>query len=626
MRLFDSGRRQVAALLFCALSIAPSLMFAQTEEIITSGCRDPGSSDPNTEKGVVALDGIHQVNDSLIVLRNHTLYQVLLNSDSSSPAEVITVLDIPHGFAAQDVSNYNDMLLVDNGSIVVAVNSDKDGDEKLGFYFFTVNDSDGIRFEKSYTIDIQGSNIGSFYQSAKIVNGDLVMVIGNQIDLDKSADFINDQRFLKFDAVRQTTEQGHVENVNIAKRIRWVNSHSTLSDDDSYTQVFQCPLNDIAERDLQCDITGFFGVNGWNSYVSESGVYLWSSNSSFLNRDYGVIAHEPTEYLRRSSHESLSSTSDNTVIYHSDLNSDKVGAVLVDGDSFTFASFKTTGDTFSALLGHKYSDNDVTGNYGLSFSLDQFSVLPTQLPETSYSPLFVRACDVYINRLIGDYLFLSTSVDKRKNKEKDIKREFETKIWNKKTSDLTSYQSDGVMNYYPQGETVLGISENEDDKTTLMQVWSLQPELELLYSKKIEGLLIYSIYNDNKPIFYDSTARRLWGMPVIRLNDQGQVQEYPGPGPHLEPIIDMAFFESLEDGGVNEIGRLLSPSQATDDACEDTCNEWEGIERSYRIGDYVYAFIGNKIIKGYIDLQTIKPLNYFNIKSGKTVWLNETTH
>lgn len=588
--------------LLLAFNISVNTAFSQEAdpEIIVVSCswgaRIEGSYSLCRDDTVTQSDLVHQQDGSLILLREDTLYYISLNVNTDTPSEIISTLKIPFYVNNNDVEHHS--LLVSDNLIVVLSLQEGEAGEDVDMNFFSLSNDGEIQFKERYKVSDERFNTYAFMNSVTVVNNTLVAILPTLIE--KEDDLFEQDFFNSFSVGYQAEGEVETEPMNIARSRKWANPYGALEQGQEYASVFTCLLDDVFDDGLQCDITSMLGANGESYYISDNSVYLWASYYS--GGGYGVIAHTPYDYVQRTDHKTpIYSGEDNAAIYRIDIDQGDVTAVIVEGRPLNQFSFEEVGDSFSAII-RKSDEIELTNNltYGLNFTLDQFSALPIALAQSNYQFLTTGEELINVNRFAPGMMALSRSIynDESSNPYNLI-------VWDIENDEVISVDSEfNVKGLYFQNENLLTISDGYE-QTLKVQLWSTGPEIQSLFYSEYPDL--YTVgYGLDRYFLNNDDSQSIWGLPVFRMNDDGEPIEYKDAEGGNEVMVDIVYFETLSDASIEQRGKLKADPKVLADNCEVSCDEWYDVKRTFSVGDYVYALIDDEIIKGSLTTEGIQ--------------------
>ena len=380
---------------------------------------------------------------------------------------------------------------------------------------------------------------------------------------------------------------------------------------ESNTYVLQCPLDKLTSDQLSCDTTAFLGVSYYSHSMNQSAAYLWSGHA-FNNHNIVALSQNEVQQAPEGKYEK-EIDEELTTIYQLDFETGTVGGVQVDSSEFTERSFKIIGDTFSAVVGKNTGgDKNI---YGLSFSVDLFSSTPVILSESHYQPLDKESCDIYVNRIFGDYLFLGVSLE---SESSDYN--YQSLIWDINENELQKYPVyDYPMYYFQQGSNVIGISEDQNNLKVLIAVWALEPELKLLSMKEFDDIVFSkSIVAKNNDLTTPSGGS-IWVGTQYRFDEYRREIEYVGYRGQVDALLDMSFFVTELNGNIKRIGQVqskpLEVNHKKEDDCRFGCNDWRNVETFFVAGEFVFVFVNDQVIKSKITESGVEVLNRFYLLS-----------
>jgi len=580
------------------------------EEIfIVSSCgrRLEGSVSRSHDINVKQRDIVEQVDDFLVLLRKGTLYSMALNSDADAPAEILSKAEIPIYFDGDSIE-YENILVTDDFVIVLGV-YEADDEEGVEINFYSFTGSGQLEFQERYFFTSSGEeDYYGFLRTMTVVDNNLVSIVSGYIDYDVEIDVIKQEKMLPMNVKRQLAEESGRQPFNVIKRNQWVNSFSSLIENETYAAVLNCPLDDVFDKGLQCNVTNLFGADAYSYYINQDAVYV---SSQYYSGAYGVMAQSTEEYLQRTDHDvSVDFDDGYSAFYRVGLDYEDVTAVLYEGYLLNHSSYEVIDDSFVALLKKEETGVPDTSVYGLRFSLGQFSALPTLLPESDYQFLTSDDGRISANRFNEDLTVLAKSSGGYKEPAKN-----ELIIWDSLDEEVFSVDSDfTISSLYFKGDDLLSIGFNEDDGLAL-EVWSTKSGIESVFLKHYDNYIPADNLHDES-FLGKNASQSTWGVPVYRLDDDGETIEFNG-----DSIVDMQYFEIMPDSSIVELGQLMSNPQDIDDECQSSCGNWYSVERSFIVSDSVYAVIENEIIKGAFTSEGLEPLNRFNILNEEAIAL-----
>ena len=596
----------ISACLFSASLVLQQDTFAQEivtgeEELIVISCgggrRPEGSFSTSQSTNVNNVDITQQVDDVLITLRNDSLISVLLNSDTDEPLEIASKQVIP-GYV--DGSNiYHSNILVSDDLVVVLTETQNSAD----FSFFSLNSYGSLEYQKRYSLSDDTHEVWSFLNSAAIVNNTLVFAGEKFCDESDTKEEFEENLTVDIKAESQSLNSIEKEQVNITQSHQWVNPLRALELNEVMTDVFICPLDSLLDEGLSCDITTIVGVDSYSNFISDQAVYFFGD--SYIGGHYGVMAHSWSDYVERTDFElEVFSDDKHSMIYRIDLNYLDVTSVIVEGRLLNSGAYEEDDGVFSALvkkLDSLGANHDLV--YGLRFDLSQFSELPVALPESDYQLLSEGEGRVNANRFSINHIALSRTAYGLEASDTN-----EVIIWNIETEGVVSVESEfPVDDLYFYDEILLGLS--VDDKQVKMQTWSVSDEIKHVFTSDFDEL-----YTDtrgfNEYLLGSNYGQRMWGLPIKRLGDDGKpVTFIDNQGAEVD-IHDMQYFELSDNGVIHSIGKLFAtPELIEEQECEVSCDEWYGLERSFRVSDSVYAILGDEVLKGRFEKASVDTIS-----------------
>ena len=574
--------------------------------------RIEGSVSRSQDTNVDHKDIVKQVDDLLYILRKDTLISISLNSKTSAPAQVVSKVKIPADPNAKFIGH--ESILLTDELVIVFSSYQLDSEDFTDIRFFQRTQSGELEFKDLYTIKTLETGFNEFLFTMTIANNNLIFVSPGYVEDEMvNADLIEQETLLTMEVKRSTVNEDEPVDFDIIKSNQWVNSLSALQIN-GYTGVFICPLDEVLETGLACNVTGLLGVDTISNYITGDAVYL--ASPYYAGSKYGVAAQDNHTYLQRTDlavnpdlTAALESGSENSAFYRIDLEHNGVTAAFYEGRLISGYTYEVNNDSFQAIVRRPSElGQDEESIYGLSFSLSQFTTLPTLLPQSDYQFLFLDEGSIYANRFSEGQVAISNSTVGYHKSEKH-----ELVLWDINDESVITAESEFLINdLYFYDDNVIGLTHHDDGLK--MQTWSGFDDLKSIFESDLDSQLLDFTSFDN--YFLDNNYRqRVLGIPTIRLQEQShKPREFKSRDGDNRYLVDMNYFQIQNNGIISSVGKLLAePEKIQGEGCIEPCDQWYELKRSFRVGDYMYSILDDEIIKGGIKQNKIHVINRMNI-------------
>ena len=543
-------------------------------------------------KNISHLSLVQQLDDYLVVLRDDTLFSILLNTETEQPLEILSKQKV-FGYPSSTDAYHRGVAAYEDIAIVV---TDTNEGTDLNFYVLQSNGELEFTDRYSFTYDYE------MYTMA-IVDGVLVATVYTSTLENATAKSQIETPYL----MQHKQADADATIVDIALTQQWVNAFNVAEYDESFSSVLACPLDGLSTQGFKCDVTNLFGVYPDSNFISDSAVYLWGNH--YEGGDYGVMAHSAADYLDRTDLKSkVTESEEYKALYRIGIDYADVGAVLVQGRLINPASFEELSGALSALV-RKSDIADISEDlYAVNFDLDYFSSLPIPLPESAYHYMASSEGRVITNQFSDKYVVVS--LDAYGDKKSQLL------IWNIDDESLTAIEKENSSNVlYLDQDTLMTVGYRES--FLALEAWSLSEDIENLYTLDSK----FHVDKDWIDVFplTDGDQKPLLAVTNLRMNESAD-----GPAQYIDSygdtqnINDMSFFDLSELDDIANVGKLVFQPEAFETDCEVSCGEWYHPTYSFRIDDSLYSIIGDEVVKGQYMQGEVSLISRLNLLEGNT--------
>ncbi len=530
----------------------------------------------NQHEGVDEGDIVKVHGDHLVILRRGRLFTVRVGGNTLEPASSINA----YAPGINPSNDWYDEMLVSKDTVVVIGYSYGRGGTEINL--FDIGTDGDLAYRSTYHL-----RSNDYYSSRNYAS----RLIGNKLVfytpqyLGYGADSVE-----RFPAIRKWRKGATDSEFKSVVASTSVYRPERPIDQNSGTALHTVTVCDLASRDFDCKGTAVVGGAGRVFYVSQSSVYVWTTNWS-----YG-------------SGKPLSSS----MLYRMPLDGSAPSALGVAGgpvDQFSF--LESDDDHLNVLVRADANGENMWGSERSAgdvalfrTSLDRFSDGSEDARRADFKPLAKPEGYSFQNRFVGDYLLYGTGYGWGAQQKRDGANLFAV---NWKDGEVTNLSLDhSVDRIEPLGRDAVVVGTNGTDLYFSPVRLGREPEVRPSYirPKASQGEL------RSHGFFYkpDGEDSGLLGLPIAREGRSGYR--------HL--IEDSAAILFLKNDGLSfdQAGEIAARNTSTNDRCHASCVDWYGNARPIFLRGRVFALLGYELVEGRLDDGKIRETRRVNYSPG----------
>ncbi|HMT06760.1 MAG TPA: beta-propeller domain-containing protein [Pyrinomonadaceae bacterium] len=508
------------------------------------------------EGGIVKTHGDH-----LVILRRGRLFTVKVGDNALKPVSAVNAYP-PDINPSNDW--YDEMLISGNTVVVVGYSYGRGGTE---LNLFNIDEVGGLKYKATYHLKSNDYYSSRNYAS-RLIGSKLVFYTPQYIGY--SDDPMS--QFPKYRKWHNGAKEDEFKPVVSATRVYRPNISEDRSSMQALHTVTTC---DLATAEFSCQGTAILGSAGRIFYVSQTSVYVWTTDYNYRN---GKSDSESMLYkmpLDGSAPQALGVAGAPIDQFSFNESDDEQLNVLVRGDG-----------RGEAMWNSEYAIGDTSL---FRVSADTFSDGSTNASVDNYRSLPKSEGYTFQNRFVGDYV-LYGSGNGWGNQTNKNSTPFYAVNW--KTANvhyLNLQHSVDRIEQLGKAAVVVGINGNDlyftpiklgkrpDVKDSYVRPNASQGEL------RSHGFF-YKPDDDNSGIL---------GLPIARSGRAGYR--------HLDE--DSAAILFLKNSGLDfdQIGELEAKNTSTNDGCRASCVDWYGNARPIFLRGRIFALLGYELVEGRLD-------------------------
>jgi len=552
---------------------SPAAKSAKPSSDAKSGAKDDDSI-TNTQTAGVDEGGIVKVHgDHLVILRRGRLFTVKVGGDALRPTSSINAY--PPGIDPSD-DWYDEMLVSNNTVVVIGYSYGRGGTE---INLFDINAGGGLAYRSTYHLRSNDYYSSRNYAS-RLIGDKLVFYTPQYLG------YYNDSRE-QFPALRKWHKGA--KDTEFAPVVSATNIYRAErpADKSSVDALHTVTVCDLASRDMKCQGTAVLGGAGRVFYVSESSVYVWTTDGSYRGGRY---------------------TSE-SMLYKMPLDGSAPSALGVAGapvDQFSF--LESEGEQLNVLVrGDGRGEAMWDGEYSIGdtslfrVNADAFADGSTNAAVDNYRSLPKVEGYTFQNRFVGDYMLYGSG-----NGWGGQVNKTSTPLYavNWKTSSISYLNLQHSVDRIEQlGDAAVVVGINGSDLYFTPIKLSDRPDVRNPYIRRnaSQGEL------RSHGFFYKPQDENtgLLGLPIAREGRPGYR--------HL--IEDSAAILFIKNDRLNfdQIGELGAENTSSNDGCRASCVDWYGNARPIFLKGRIFALLGYELVEGRLDdnrLRETRRVNY----------------
>ncbi len=546
---------------------------AAAESKSKSGAKDDDSI-TNTQTAGVDEGGIVKVHGNhLVILRRGRLFTVKVGGDALKP--VSSVNAYPPGIDPS--GDWYDEMLVSNNTIVVIGYSYGRGGTEINL--FDINAVGGLAYRSTYHLRSNDYYSSRNYAS-RLIGDKLVFYTPQYLG------YYNDAN-QQFPALRKWHKGAKpdefapvVSATNIYRAERPIEKSSVGA-------LHTVTVCDLASRDMQCHGTAVLGSAGRVFYVSQSSVYVWTTDYNYRSG--------------RSESESM--------LYKMPLDGSAPQALGVAGapiDQFSF--LESDGEQLNVLVrgdgrgeamwGSEYSIGDTSL---FRVKAEAFADGSTNAEVDNYRSLPKVDGYTFQNRFVGDYVLYGSGNGWGNQVNKNSTPLYAVN-WKTATVNYLNLQH-SVDRIEQLGDAAVVVGINGSDLYFTPIKLGDRPDVKNPYIRKnaSQGEL------RSHGFFYKPQDENtgLLGLPIAREGRSGYK--------HLIEDSAAILFIRNENLNFDQIGELGAENTSSNDGCKASCVDWYGNARPIFLKGRIFALLGYELVEGRLDdnrLRETRRVNY----------------
>lgn len=557
-----------------ANSAAPPAPAAKSSEpgLSVNGKKDDSITN-NQSAGVDEGDIVKVHGEHLVILRRGRLFTVRVGGSTLKAESSVNAY--PPGI---NPSNdwYDEMLISGDTVVVIGYSYGRGGTE---INLFDVDSDGGLTYRSTYHL-----RSNDYYSSRNYAS----RLIGNKLVFYTPQYLGNyNDPLERFPAIRKWRKGATDNEFKPVVASTSVYRPERPIDQNSGTALHTVTVCDLASRDFDCKGTAVVGGAGRVFYVSQSSVYVWTTNWNYGD----------------------GKPSSSSMLYRMPLDGSAPSALGVAGSPVDQFSFLESDDEHLNVLvrSDSYGENmwgseRSAGDVALfRTSLNRFSDGSDDARRSDFRPLAKPEGYTFQNRFVGDYLLYGTGNGWGAQQKTDGANLFAV---NWKDGDVTDLHLDHSVDRIEQlGRDAVVVGTNGTDLYFSPVRLGREPEVRPSYirRKASQGEL------RSHGFFYkpDGDDSGLLGLPVAREGRAGYR--------HL--IENSAAILFLRNSGLelDQIGELGARDTSTGDACHASCVDWYGNARPIFLRGRIFALLGYELVEGSLDngrLREMRRINY----------------
>lgn len=507
------------------------------------------------EGGIVKLHGDH-----LVILRRGRLFTVKIGDNALTPVSSINAYA-----PGIDPRNdwYDEMLVSDDTVVVIGYSYGRGGTE---INLFDIDTSGGLDYRATYHLKSNDYYSSRNYAS-RLVGNKLIFYTPQYLGY--SEDAMED-----FPAIRKWHKgatDGEFKKIVSPTRVYRAEKRGEPGSSLALHTVTVC---DLANRGFACQGTAVLGSPGRVFYVSESSVYVWTTDWDYgdgKTKAISMVYRMPLDGSAPSALGVAGSPVDQFSFFESD---DKNLNVLVRSDG-----------TGEAMWSSEFAAGDIAL---FRAPVDSFSDGSESAGADRYRKLPRVEGYTFQNRFVGDYLLYGTGSGWGKPEQKDAANLFAV---NWSTGETNNLRLDhGVDRIEQMGRDAVVVGTNGRDLYFSPVRLGRIPSVKDSFVRKnaSQGEL------RSHGFFYkpDGKDSGVLGLPIAREGRPGYK--------HLVEGSAAILFLRNNSLDLDTMGELGATSVSTDDNCKASCVDWYGNARPLFIKNRVFALLGYEIVEGAV--------------------------